>query len=171
MRGRVRHTTGVTSAQQGYHDSKIGPRLHDLKNPQILLMPQSNGGDLHLPSSCKHYPLINLQIRLWQKLIPKNFINTIHTNTLWNLQQSTEIMASSTAVQQSDNIAHALSGAGGGLLSMALTSVFTNIFHFDYKTNRDAVQLSSNNPLHSGPGGIEPSLDHLPRISPSHSRP
>jgi solute carrier family 25 (peroxisomal adenine nucleotide transporter), member 17 len=26
-----------------------------------------------------------------------------------------------TAVQQSDNVAHALAGAGGGLLSMALT--------------------------------------------------
>ena len=32
-------------------------------------------------------------------------------------------MASSTAVQQSDNIAHAISGAGGGILSMALTYV------------------------------------------------
>jgi hypothetical protein len=31
------------------------------------------------------------------------------------------IMASSTAAQQSDNIAHAISGAGGGILSMALT--------------------------------------------------
>ncbi|TVY75782.1 Peroxisomal membrane protein PMP47B [Lachnellula suecica] len=30
-------------------------------------------------------------------------------------------MTSSTAVQQSDNVAHALSGAGGGILSMALT--------------------------------------------------
>jgi len=32
-----------------------------------------------------------------------------------------EIMASTTAAQQSDNIAHAISGAGGGILSMALT--------------------------------------------------
>ncbi|KAG4444284.1 hypothetical protein IFR05_000259 [Cadophora sp. M221] len=30
-------------------------------------------------------------------------------------------MSSSTAAQQSDNVAHALSGAGGGILSMALT--------------------------------------------------
>jgi adenine nucleotide transporter 17 len=30
-------------------------------------------------------------------------------------------MSSSTAAQQSDNIAHAISGAGGGILSMALT--------------------------------------------------
>ncbi|KAL3418684.1 peroxisomal membrane protein Pmp47b [Phlyctema vagabunda] len=30
-------------------------------------------------------------------------------------------MASSTAAQQSDNVAHAVSGAGGGILSMALT--------------------------------------------------
>lgn len=31
--------------------------------------------------------------------------------------------APSTAVQQSDNIAHALAGAGGGILSMVLTYV------------------------------------------------
>lgn len=30
----------------------------------------------------------------------------------------------STAVQQSDNIAHALAGAGGGVLSMVLTYAF-----------------------------------------------
>lgn len=29
-----------------------------------------------------------------------------------------------SAAQQGDNIAHALAGAGGGLLSMTLTSVF-----------------------------------------------
>jgi solute carrier family 25 (peroxisomal adenine nucleotide transporter), member 17 len=34
-------------------------------------------------------------------------------------------MSSSTAAQQSDNIAHALSGAGGGLLSMTLTYAFS----------------------------------------------
>ena len=32
----------------------------------------------------------------------------------------------SAAAQQSDNVAHALAGAGGGLLSMALTSVAFN---------------------------------------------
>lgn len=31
----------------------------------------------------------------------------------------------STAEQQSDNVVHALAGAGGGLLSMALTLVWT----------------------------------------------
>jgi adenine nucleotide transporter 17 len=30
-------------------------------------------------------------------------------------------MASTTAAQQSDNLIHAVSGAGGGILSMALT--------------------------------------------------
>lgn len=30
-------------------------------------------------------------------------------------------VAASVATQQSDNIAHALAGAGGGILSMALT--------------------------------------------------
>ena len=32
-------------------------------------------------------------------------------------------MTASSAAQQGDNIAHALAGAGGGLLSMTLTSV------------------------------------------------
>jgi solute carrier family 25 (peroxisomal adenine nucleotide transporter), member 17 len=34
---------------------------------------------------------------------------------------STSPAAEAAAVQQSDNVAHALAGAGGGLLSMALT--------------------------------------------------
>ncbi|PSN68132.1 mitochondrial carrier [Corynespora cassiicola Philippines] len=37
------------------------------------------------------------------------------------LAESTQSVPSSTAAQQSDNVAHALAGAGGGLLSMALT--------------------------------------------------
>ena len=32
-----------------------------------------------------------------------------------------QAVAATSAAQQSDNIAHALAGAGGGLLSMALT--------------------------------------------------
>ncbi|KAF2837107.1 mitochondrial carrier [Patellaria atrata CBS 101060] len=38
-----------------------------------------------------------------------------------NLAQSTTTVPHNTAAQQSDNVAHALAGAGGGLLSMALT--------------------------------------------------
>jgi adenine nucleotide transporter 17 len=37
------------------------------------------------------------------------------------LAESTLLLPHSTAAQQSDNVAHALAGAGGGLLSMALT--------------------------------------------------
>lgn len=37
------------------------------------------------------------------------------------LAESTTAVPQSTAAQQSDNVAHALAGAGGGLLSMALT--------------------------------------------------
>jgi adenine nucleotide transporter 17 len=37
------------------------------------------------------------------------------------LAESTQALPTSTAAQQSDNVAHALAGAGGGLLSMALT--------------------------------------------------
>ncbi|KAF2268940.1 mitochondrial carrier [Lojkania enalia] len=37
------------------------------------------------------------------------------------LEESTSSIPTSSAAQQSDNVAHALAGAGGGLLSMALT--------------------------------------------------
>jgi hypothetical protein len=37
------------------------------------------------------------------------------------LAESTASVPASTTAQQSDNVAHALAGAGGGLLSMALT--------------------------------------------------
>ncbi|KAF2660911.1 mitochondrial carrier [Lophiostoma macrostomum CBS 122681] len=44
------------------------------------------------------------------------------TNTAQQkLAESTSAVPSSTAAQQSDNVAHALAGAGGGLFSMALT--------------------------------------------------
>lgn len=36
-------------------------------------------------------------------------------------EETKKVGSTSTAVQQSDNMAHALAGAGGGLLSMALT--------------------------------------------------
>jgi adenine nucleotide transporter 17 len=39
------------------------------------------------------------------------------------LAESTASVPTSTAAQQSDNVAHAVAGAGGGLLSMALTYV------------------------------------------------
>jgi hypothetical protein len=39
--------------------------------------------------------------------------------------------AASAAVQQSDNIAHALSGAGGGILSMVLTYVSPPFDYYD----------------------------------------
>jgi len=39
------------------------------------------------------------------------------------IEQQKKAAAAFAAAQQSDNIAHALSGAGGGILSMALTCV------------------------------------------------
>lgn len=39
------------------------------------------------------------------------------------VEQQKKAAAASAAAQQSDNIAHALSGAGGGILSMVLTCV------------------------------------------------
>lgn len=40
------------------------------------------------------------------------------------LEEQKKAAAASAAAQQSDNIAHALAGAGGGILSMALTYAF-----------------------------------------------
>ncbi|KAI9725467.1 MAG: hypothetical protein M1828_003138 [Chrysothrix sp. TS-e1954] len=40
---------------------------------------------------------------------------------LEDIQKSTQAAEANTSAQQSDNVAHALSGAGGGLLSMAIT--------------------------------------------------
>ena len=40
--------------------------------------------------------------------------------------QSREAVLASSTPQQGDNIAHALAGAGGGLLSMTLTSVLSH---------------------------------------------
>lgn len=40
------------------------------------------------------------------------------------LPESAAPIADNAAAQQSDNVAHALAGAGGGLLSMALTYAF-----------------------------------------------
>ena len=40
---------------------------------------------------------------------------------LEEIQQAKRAQEASTAAHQSDNVAHALAGAGGGLLSMALT--------------------------------------------------
>ena len=45
------------------------------------------------------------------------------STTQEKLAESTQSVPTSTAAQQSDNVAHALAGAGGGLLSMALTYV------------------------------------------------
>jgi hypothetical protein len=59
-------------------------------------------------------------------------------------------MSSATAVPQSDNIAHALSGAGGGLLSMTLTYAFSSPIIVTKRsimfTNNLPVTLSSLSP-------------------------
>ena len=45
------------------------------------------------------------------------------------LAESTRSVPTSSAAQQSDNVAHALAGAGGGLFSMALTYASTHASH------------------------------------------
>ena len=40
---------------------------------------------------------------------------------LEDIQKANRAVETNATLQQSDNVAHALSGAGGGLLSMALT--------------------------------------------------
>jgi adenine nucleotide transporter 17 len=43
------------------------------------------------------------------------------TTTKSTAGESTQPLPATAAAQQSDNVAHALAGAGGGLLSMAVT--------------------------------------------------
>jgi adenine nucleotide transporter 17 len=43
------------------------------------------------------------------------------------IQEQKRAVAASAAAQQSDNIAHALAGAGGGILSMVLTCANLNL--------------------------------------------
>lgn len=60
--------------------------------------------------------------------------DTVKTSQV-KLAESTQSVPTSTAAQQSDNVAHALAGAGGGLLSMALTYVqesHTNTFNHSH---------------------------------------
>jgi len=58
-------------------------------------------------------------------LNPKNSHHSLERYSPYTQQLPTSYytitMASATVAQQSDNIAHAISGAGGGILSMALT--------------------------------------------------
>ena len=54
--------------------------------------------------------------------------------TQQKLAESTASVPQSTAAQQSDNVAHALAGAGGGLLSMALTYAPASASHNDTLT-------------------------------------
>lgn len=58
----------------------------------------------------------------------------------------------STAAQQSDNVAHALAGAGGGLLSMALTYALRDTWPASMLTH---TQLSTHYAVHTRPGRIE----------------
>lgn len=73
------------------------------------------------------------------------------------LVESTQSVPTSTAAQQSDNVAHALAGAGGGLLSMALTYVFLQCL-VDKTTARLTwwnMQIPAHYPLYTRSGRIE----------------
>jgi hypothetical protein len=67
------------------------------------------------------------------------------------LSESASAVPTSTVAQQSDNVAHALAGAGGGLLSMALTYAPQSIAMMT--TNNK--QLPAHNALHTRPSRIE----------------
>lgn len=57
--------------------------------------------------------------------------NSLPTAAQPNSQDNATSTVTAVAVQQSDNVAHALAGAGGGLLSMALTYVRPGIISRD----------------------------------------
>lgn len=57
-------------------------------------------------------------------------------------------MASRPVVPQNDNVAHALAGAGGGVLSMVLTYVLSNTTPFYFTTATTTTNLQPlSNPL------------------------
>lgn len=71
---------------------------------------------------------------------------------LLDIQKAQQNLDTTTAAQQSDNVAHALSGAGGGLLAMALTYVMenNNNAHLTNKT-----QLSAHHAFHTCAGRVQ----------------
>jgi len=87
------------------------------------------------------------------------------------LLESTSAMPTSTGAQQSDNVAHALAGAGGGLLSMALTYVFPPcaVCSCGRYANRWTIQIPAHHPLYARPSRIKarPIL-HPQRRAPHH---
>ena len=58
---------------------------------------------------------------------------------LEEIQKANQAQETSAAAQQSDNVAHALAGAGGGLLSMALTYVGGGVPLTTYGSRVDAA--------------------------------
>jgi hypothetical protein len=68
------------------------------------------------PPQAPRFPLVNAHPRT-----PTEAMSDVQEKAQMKLAESTAPLPQSTAAQQSDNVAHALSGAGGGLLSMALT--------------------------------------------------
>jgi hypothetical protein len=71
--------------------------------------------------------LLNPFLR-FHPLVPTHFCDlstpASFPTTMSQREQKSAVSAASAAVQQSDNIAHALAGAGGGILSMMLTYGF-----------------------------------------------
>lgn len=65
--------------------------------------------------------LLNPFLR-FHPLVPTHFLDlSTPASFPTTMSQREQKSAASAAVQQSDNIAHALAGAGGGILSMMLT--------------------------------------------------
>lgn len=72
-------------------------------------------------------------------------------------QPEQQIPAMSATVQQSDNITHALAGAGGGILSMVLTYADMNTLVFPHPSIllSSIPQIPFNNPVHKGSGRVQ----------------
>lgn len=57
------------------------------------------------------------------------------------VEKKTRSVATSAAAQQSDNIAHALAGAGGGIISMVLTYVAYWLLHAGFPPPQNMWKL------------------------------
>ena len=80
--------------------------------------------------------------------------------------QPREAVLPSPTTQQGDNIAHALAGAGGGLLSMTLTSVY--LTHPFIPTTYMSYKIPPYRPLHPRPSRVQTRTLHNHRRRPAH---
>lgn len=124
-------------------DAEVQDRGSSAKTWGLIKRPPS--ASLQQPSFyLNHYRNISITVKMSDTTKEAN-------QKLLDIQKAQQNLDTTTAAQQSDNVAHALSGAGGGLLAMALTCV-TKYINGDPMTDR--TQLSAHHTFHTCAGRV-----------------